>query len=101
MHALPALISAGGVPPITPNPAGLPGGPALERLLSGLMFWTLLAAVAGLLISGIVWAFSAHLGNYQHAASGKRGVVVAAAVALLAGAGVSIVNFFLGVGAGL
>lgn len=94
-------LVAGGVPPITPNPAGLPGGAALERLLSGLMFWTLLAAVAGLLVSAIVWALSSHAGNYQHAASGKRGVLVAAAVALLAGGAVAIINFFSGIGAGI
>lgn len=96
MHA---LIAAGGVPPIQPDPSGLPGGPVLERMLSGLMFWTLLAAVGGLLVSAIVWAFSSHAGNYQHAASGKKGVVVAAAVAVLAGGAVALVNFFVGVGA--
>ena len=95
------LIKTDGVPPIKPDPSGLPGGAVLERMLSGLMFWTLLAAVAGLLVSAIVWALSSHTGNYQHAASGKRGVVVAAAVALLAGSAVAIVNFFVGVGAGI
>jgi len=94
-------IWAAGVPPITPDPGGLPGGAVLERMLSGLMFWTLLAAVAGLLVSAIVWALSSHAGNYQYAASGKRGVVVAAAVALLAGSAVAIVNFFVGVGSGI
>lgn len=101
MLALTALITAGGVPPITPDPAGLPGGAALERLLAGLMFWTLLASVASLLVSGIVWAFSANVGNYQHASSGKRGVLIAASVALLAGSAVTVVNFFLNVGTGL
>jgi len=97
----PMLMAAGGVPPISPDPNGLPGGAVLERMLSGLLFWTLLAAVAGLLVSAIVWAFSSHTGNYQHAAAGKRDVVVAAAVAVLAGGAVALVNFFAGVGSTL
>jgi hypothetical protein len=94
-------LIAGGVPPIKPNPSGLPGGAQLERLLSGLMFWTLLAAVAGVLVSAIVWALSSHSGNYQYAASGKRGALIAGAAALLAGAAVTLINFFYSVGSSI
>src|SRR4051794_41890685 len=64
-----------------PDPNGLPGSPALQQLVNGLAFWGLLAAVAGLVISSAVWALSAHSGNYQHAASGRRGTVVSAGAA--------------------
>ena len=40
-------------------------------------------------------------GNYQHAASGKTGVLVAAGGALLIGGANAIVAFFSGLGAGI
>src|SRR3954469_3980282 len=77
-----------------PNPAGLPGSTALERLVGGLAFWGLLAALAGLIISAAVWALSSHAGNYHHAGLGKRGTLVSAGAALLIGAAPAIVAFF-------
>jgi hypothetical protein len=43
-----------------PNPNGLPGTSALQSLISGVAFWALLAALAGLLVSAAVWALSSH-----------------------------------------
>src|SRR5437763_16083513 len=77
-----------------PNPNGLPGGAALEKLISGVAFWALLAALVGLLISAAVWALSAHSGNYQHSALGRRGTLVSAAAAFLVGAAPAIIAFF-------
>jgi hypothetical protein len=91
------VIAAGGIGG-TPDPNGLPGSPALEQLVNGLAFWGLLAALAGLVISASVWALSAHSGNYQHAALGRRGTLVAAAAAFLVGAAPAIVAFFQNLG---
>ena len=41
----------------SPDPAGLPGSSVAERLINGLFFYTLLACLAGLLISVVVWVF--------------------------------------------
>jgi len=81
-----------------PNPNGLPGSAALERLVGGLAFWGLLASVAGLIISAAVWALSSHSGNYHHAGVGRRGTLVSAAAALLIGAAPAVIAFFEGVG---
>ena len=81
-----------------PDPQGLPGGEALERLVNGLMFWALLAALAGLVIGAAVWALSSHAGNYHHAAGGRKATLVAAVAALLVGAAPAIINFFERVG---
>ena len=81
-----------------PDPQGLPGGEALEKLVNGLMFWALLAALAGLVIGAAVWALSSHAGNYHHAAGGRKATLVAAAAALLIGAAPAIINFFERVG---
>ena len=61
-----------------PDPNGLPGTSALESLISGVAFWALLAALAGLLLSAMVWALSSHSGNYQHATMGRRGTLISA-----------------------
>lgn len=88
------LMAIGG----SPDPSALPGGAALQKLVDGLMFWGLLAALAGLVIGAAVWALSSHAGNYQHSAGGRRATLVSAAAALLIGAAPAIINFFVGVG---
>src|SRR6266581_5878587 len=81
-----------------PNPNGLPGSSALQQLISGLAFWALLASLAGLFVSAIVWALSAHSGNYHHASAGRRGTIISAVAAFLVGAAPAIVNFFENLG---
>jgi len=81
-----------------PDPQGLPGTEALQSLISGVAFWALLAALAGLLISAMVWALASNSGNYQYATMGRRGTLVAAAAAFLVGAAPAIVQFFESVG---
>src|SRR5215212_10680468 len=78
----------------TPNPSGLPGSAALEKLISGVAFWALLAALGGLLISAAVWALSSHSGNYHHTSMGRRGAVISAVSAFLVGAAPAIIAFF-------
>ena len=77
-----------------PDPSGLPGTSALEKLISGVAFWALLAALGGLLISAAVWALSSHSGNYHHASVGRRGTIVSAVAAFLVGAAPAIIAFF-------
>lgn len=84
-----------------PNATGLPGSSALQQLVSGVAFWALLAALAGLLISAAVWALSSHSGNYHHASVGRRGTIISAVAALLIGAAPAIVAFFEDLGNGV
>ena len=81
-----------------PDPNGLPGSTALESLISGLAFWALLAALAGLLVSAAVWALSSHSGNYHHTSMGRRGTLISAAAAFLVGAAPAIIAFFENLG---
>src|SRR5580765_5647255 len=81
-----------------PNANGLPGSTALEKLVSGVAFWALLASLGGLLISAAVWALSSHSGNYHHSAIGRRGTVIAAVSAFLVGAAPAIIAFFQDLG---
>ncbi|OIQ82803.1 hypothetical protein GALL_354000 [mine drainage metagenome] len=88
-------------PGISPNQTGLPGLPVVKSIVGALLTWGLVACVAGLVVSVIVWALGHHQGNYQYAASGKTGVMVAAGGALLIGGANAIVAFFSGLGAGI
>jgi len=81
-----------------PDPSGLPGTEALQSLISGVAFWALLAALAGLLVSAAVWALSSHSGNYHHASMGRRGTLISALAAFLVGAAPAIVEFFESLG---
>ncbi len=82
----------------TPNPSGLPGSSVAERLINGLFFYTLLGCLAGLLLSVLVWVFSSRAQNYQHAATGRQGTIIAGFGALIAGAAPALINFFQGLG---
>jgi hypothetical protein len=88
-------------PGITPNSDGLPGLAVLRQIVGALLTWGLVACVAGMVISVIVWALGHHHGNYAHASSGKTGVLISAGGALLIGGANAIVAFFAGLGAGI
>lgn len=64
---------------ISLSSSGLPGTSEAEKVISGLMFWGLLACVAGVIIGGAVWAVSSHGGNHHYAQRGKASFVAHAA----------------------
>ncbi|MGW6130796.1 DUF6112 family protein [Cellulomonas sp. NPDC055163] len=88
-------------PGVSPNEDGLPGLSVVRQIAGAFLTWGLVACVAGLAISIIMWAVAHHQGNYNHASNGKMGVVVAAAGALLLGGANAIVAFFSGLGAAI
>lgn len=85
-------------PGITANQDGLPGLAVIKQIVGALLTWGLVACVAGLVISVIVWAVGRQQGNYGAASGGKTGVLVAAGGALLIGGANAIVAFFSGLG---
>lgn len=88
-------------PGITPNSSGLPGLAVVQQIVGALLTWGLVACVAGLVVSVIIWALAHHQGNYAYSSGGKTGVLVAAGGALLIGGANAIVTFFSGLGAGI
>jgi Family of unknown function (DUF6112) len=95
------LLTPGPGPGVRPNVDGLPGLAVLRQIVGALLTWGLLACVAGLVVSVIVWVLGHHNGNYGHTSNGKIGVLVAAGGALLIGAANGIVGFFSGLGYGI
>src|SRR4051794_35275436 len=85
-------------PGISANEDGLPGLAVVRQIVGALLTWGLVACVAGLVVSVIVWALAHQQGNYQYASGGKTGVLVSAGGALLIGGANAIVAFFSGLG---
>jgi hypothetical protein len=83
---------------VFPDFGGLTGIDGLRDVVGALLTITLIASVAALVVSGIVWAFGASSGNYQLASRGRTGVLVALGVAVLAGGGVALLNWLISVG---
>jgi hypothetical protein len=88
-------------PGIRPNSRGLPGLPQLKEIVGAMLTFGLVACVAALVASAVVWGFASNSGNPHLAGRGKTGVVVAAGAALLIGAANAIVTFFSNAGATL
>lgn len=83
---------------VYPNIDSVGGRSTLIGIVGALLTITLIVAVLMMVISGIVWAVSSSSGNFQSAAKGKIGVFVALGGAVLAGAGVTWMNFLLNLG---
>jgi Family of unknown function (DUF6112) len=79
---------------VEPNPKGLPGIPALQKLVDGLALIALLACVAGVLIGAAQWALGSKSNNYSHASDGKSKVLYGLLGAFVIGAGAALINFF-------
>jgi hypothetical protein len=97
LDALPRLLADARLK-VDPDPGGLPGSKVLQQLIDGLAFWSLLACLAALIVSAVVWAFAAHSNNHHYSANGRRGLLVCAAAALAIGASPALVTFFVEVG---
>jgi hypothetical protein len=83
---------------IFPDFGSLTGIDSLRDVVGALLTITLIASVAALVVSGIVWAFGISTGNYQLASHGRTGVLVALGAAVLAGGGVALLNWLISVG---
>lgn len=98
MHILASFLvhrlALAGAVDIKPNPNGLPGTPALEKLVDGLAAVALLACVAGVLIGAAQWALGTRSNNYSHASDGKQKVLYGLLGAFVIGAGAALINFF-------
>ncbi len=112
MHPVLYLLAAAPPPPTTtadpsgggngvslsPSDSALPGSSVLHGIANGLGSWALIAAMLGIVVGAVIWAFGHYSQNYQQAYNGRRGVMVSALAAVLIGGAPRIVNFFFSQG---
>jgi len=79
---------------VEPDPAGLPGGEALQALVNGIGFYALIVVVAAFLAGMALMAFGSLSSNPRSSALGKATAVVSLLAAFGIGAAAAIVNFF-------
>jgi MFS family permease len=84
-----------------PDGRALPGTGELRQLANGVDLWCLIAAMVGILVGAVMWAFGHYSQNYQQAYNGRRGVMVSGLAALLVGGAPAIINFFADKGTAL
>lgn len=88
-----------GDPGVRSNINGLPGLVQLKQIVGAMLTFGLVACVAALVASAVVWGVASNGGNPHLAGRGKSGVVIAAAAALLIGGANAIITFFSNAGA--
>ena len=86
---------------IFPDFGAVGGAAELRTIVGALLMFVLIVAVLMLVVSGVVWALALASGHFEVASRARAGVLVACSAAVLAGAGVALVNFLLGIGATL
>lgn len=83
---------------LDPNAGGLPGADVLKDLTNGIGAWALVAALLGVVVGAVLWAFGHYSQNYHQAYNGRKGLLVSGAAALIIRAAPGIVNFFANMG---
>ena len=83
---------------IDPNETGLPGIDQLRTIVGAVMTVGLILSVLALIVAAIVWGFGANSSNPHLASRGKLGVIVGCGAAIICGASVTLINFFLDIG---
>lgn len=83
---------------VKPNPSGLPGTQALEKLVNGLAAIALLGCGAALVLGAAQWGLGQRANNYSQAADGKTKMLYGIGGAFVVGAASALINFFYGAG---
>jgi len=73
-------------------------GTGIEQVIGALLTIVIIAAVASLVIAAIIWAIGTGTGNWQLAAKGRIGTLVALGTGAAAGAGVALMNWLIHLG---
>lgn len=86
---------------VFPDFGSVGGASELRTVVGALLMFVLIIAVLMLIVSAIVWAIATAHGNYATASKGRIGVLVSVGAAVLAGGGVTWMNWLLTVGSSL
>jgi MFS family permease len=86
---------------LKPDVNQIPGSNVLQQLANGIGGWALVAAMVGVVVGAVMWAFGHYSQNYQQAYNGRRGVLVSGIAAVLIGGAPYIINFLVQQGAAI
>jgi len=95
------LLEAAGAVNVTPNPSGIPGGEAAQRLINGGAAFALMACVAVFMVGAGQWGWGKNAGNYSQADDGRSRMLKGAGGAFAIGAAAAVINFFFKAGSGV
>jgi len=87
-----------GIGKVKPDPAGLPGAGVAMTITNGIMFFSLLFCLVGLVLSAGLWAVGAFSNNYTQSVNGKKGFLICAGSALAIGSAFFLISWFFGAG---
>lgn len=85
-------------PGITPAAGGLPGLDVLQKIVSSINLYGIIAVVGALAASLAMWAWGHFSGGHQAEANGKKGTIASIGAALGLGAANGLVLFFSALG---
>ncbi|HET7417268.1 MAG TPA: hypothetical protein VFJ61_06565 [Solirubrobacterales bacterium] len=86
---------------VNPDPGGLPGTDAFQKLLNGGAALALLAAAGAFLIGAGQYGIGSRSHNYSQATDGRERMLKSLAGAFAIGAVAAVVNFFYTAGTGV
>jgi len=86
---------------VTPDPGGLPGSDAFQKLLNGAAALALLACVGAFVIGAAQWGFGSRGQNYSQASDGRERMLKSLGGAFGIGAVAAVINFFYTAGTGV
>lgn len=96
-HPAAVRLLADGLPNVGIN-HNAPGANAFTEIIGVLMFYGLLAGLAGLIISAMVFGLGRWLGNHMAAVLGRIGVFASLGTAILVGGGSNLINWAFNLG---
>lgn len=86
---------------VKPNPSGLPGVEALQKIVNGAAALGLLACVGAFVWGAAQWGFGSRANNYSQASDGRERMLKSVGGAFAIGSVAAVINFFYNAGSGV
>jgi hypothetical protein len=83
---------------VNPNPTGIPGGAAAQKILNGAAAFALLACVGAVIWGAAQWGFGSRSNNVSQSDDGKTRMLKGVGGAFGIGAAAAVINFFFSAG---
>ncbi|MFD8705891.1 DUF6112 family protein [Kitasatospora sp. NPDC059648] len=78
-----------------------PGASAFTTIVGALMFYGLLAGLAGLILGAIAFGLGKYLGNHHASTGGRVGMFASMAATVVVGGGSALINWAFNLGASI